>query len=248
MLGSSPSLSARVWKKITRQVVWQMNGENDSVMRTEPVGNGEYLVRDGECLSSIADDHGHFWETIWDDPANAEVKRARKDPNVLYPGDRLQIMPLRQQEQSKPSGQRYRFRRKGVPAKLNLRFLDNGEPRAGQPYSLDVDGALTTGQTDDDGNISIFIPCGARSAILSIGAEGNRMEYELDLGQINPIESLQGVQQRLESLGYPCGGATGELNGETVLAIMDFQSDNDIEITGELSDETRNQIQTRFGC
>lgn len=44
---------------------------------------GRAPVGDREALSS--------YRTIWDDAQNAELKRARVNPNVIFPGDRLFI-------------------------------------------------------------------------------------------------------------------------------------------------------------
>lgn len=92
-----------------------------------PKGSGDYVVREGDCVASIACDHGHLWETLWNDPANAALKNARKDPNVLLAGDRLTVMPLRLKHESRPTDQKHRFRRKGGPAKFRLRLMEEQE-------------------------------------------------------------------------------------------------------------------------
>ncbi|MGB9698788.1 MAG: LysM peptidoglycan-binding domain-containing protein [Thermodesulfobacteriota bacterium] len=47
----------------------------------------EYTVKQGDCLSSIGEKYGIFWEKIWNQPKNDKLKEKRKNPNILYPGD-----------------------------------------------------------------------------------------------------------------------------------------------------------------
>jgi N-acetylmuramoyl-L-alanine amidase len=44
-------------------------------------------VVQGDCVLSIAEQYGFFWETVWNHPSNAELKKKREDPAILYPGD-----------------------------------------------------------------------------------------------------------------------------------------------------------------
>lgn len=86
-----------------------------------------HKVKAGDCISSIAFNHGLFWETIWNDPNNSALKAERGDPNILKQGDVVHVPDLKLKEHSGATEQRHRFVRKGTPAKLRLRILE--EPK-----------------------------------------------------------------------------------------------------------------------
>lgn len=88
----------------------------------------DYEVERGDCMSSIAYEHGFFWETLWNDPGNSDLKSRRKDPNVLAEGDTVHIPDLRLKKESGTTERCHRFELKGVPAKLRLRVLEQPEP------------------------------------------------------------------------------------------------------------------------
>lgn len=46
-----------------------------------------HLVKQGECLSSIAAQYRFAWEQLWNLPQNRELRLKRKNPNILFPGD-----------------------------------------------------------------------------------------------------------------------------------------------------------------
>lgn len=98
----------------------------------------DHKVQQGECVSSVAFDHGFFWETIWNHPNNSELKFKREDPNVIRNGDVIHIPDLRVKEESGGTESRHRFRVNGVPAKLHLRFLEEKKPKKSQQSNPDV--------------------------------------------------------------------------------------------------------------
>ena len=214
---------------------------------TGPVGQGDHVVRPGECISSIARDVGQFWETIWNDPANAELKAARKDPNVLLPGDRLTIPKIKPRQESCAAEARHRFVRRGEPAEMHLRILEDGEPRANEPYTLEVDGQTFDGTTDGDGNVVLPIPGNARHARLVVGPSGDQVTYKLALGSVDPVSELSGVQGRLQNLGFDCGTPDGQMGPRTQAALRAFQRRNKLPVTGEPDDATRAKLEEVHG-
>lgn len=77
-------------------------------------------VTEGECLHSIAEHSGFYWETLWNHPKNAEVKKKRGDPDSIQPGDVIHIPSLRQKTCACPTEKVHRFRKKGPGKCLGL--------------------------------------------------------------------------------------------------------------------------------
>lgn len=203
----------------------------------------DYNVEPGDCISSIALNHGFFWETLWNHGSNSELKSKRQDPNILKEGDLVHIPDLTLKQESGATEQRHRFKRKGVPEKLRIRIEDEeGKPIANVPYKITIDGTHRHGTTDADGWVIESIPPDAQGGKLLVGKEGEEQEHELNLGHLDPIEELTGVQARLRNLGYDCA-VDGQLNEQTREALKHFQLEHSLDPTGEPDDATREHLQ-----
>jgi len=254
-------------------------GQSGPTTHDGPVGSGEYQVQPGDCLLSIAFEHGHVWETLWDHPSNSEVKQVREKPQLLVPGDLLHIPDLQLREESVATAAKHRFRRKGVPAKFILRLTertlreqdapaDSGDPPpppeeehevtpadatyefedkplANKRYSPVVDGNLTSGQTDGDGKIELTIPPNAREGRLTLepGTPAER-SFTIRLGHLDPISTRSGVVQRLSNLGYRVGSGDDE---SLRRALIQFQTAQGLDPTGELDDAVRDALEQTHG-
>jgi len=190
-------------------------------------------VKQGECLSSIADEYGFFWQTLWNHPNNANLKQIRKDPNTLMPGDRVHVPDKRLKEEKRPTSQMHKFRLLGVPTKLCLRLLLDDNPRANEPFTLDVEGTITRGTTSSSGKLEISIPPRAKTGKLTVGEGERATTYRLNLGNLNPHDQISGLQGRLKNLGYSNDRINGVLTPETKRAIAAFQTDIGLTVTGE---------------
>jgi len=212
------------------------------------VGSGDYVVNQGECLSSIAYRAGHLWTTIWNHPLNSELKKARRDPNVLLPGDRLFIPQLTAKECSCDSDTRHLFELRSVPVKLRLQFFKDDKPRAGESFRIEVDGrSVAEGQLDGQGKLEVSISPTAAGARVFVGEGQNATEYAFDLGGVDPVTEVSGIQQRLKNLGFNCE-PKGQFDEITRNALSLFQQLNGLGLTGECDEATRNKLQELHGC
>jgi N-acetylmuramoyl-L-alanine amidase len=203
----------------------------------------KHTVKQGECIESIAFEKGFFWETIWNDSQNAELKRNRKDPNVLFMGDEVFIPEKNEKTESCATKQRHRFRKKGVPSKFRLVLEDEqNQPRANLPYVLKIDGELFSGETDAEGALELQIPPNAKLGKLTVEADDDKEVYELNFGHIDPISEVSGIQARLNNLGYDCGPTDGKLCPATKEAISTFQEEHGLPVTGEPDEQTQQKL------
>lgn len=217
--------------------------------QTGPVGSGAHVVQPGECMSSIARATGHFWERLWNDAGNADIRQARQDPHMLLPGDRVTVPELVKKQEPGQTEMRHRFRRRGEPGLLRLVIRDADEPRGNQPYVLKFEDREFSGHTDPLGQLEQPMPPGARGATLVVGEGHEREEYELNLGHLHPIDSISGVQARLDNLGYDVGAVDGAMTESTIAALEEFCVSQGLEPSpeGRIDETVRNKLREVHG-
>ena len=208
----------------------------------------DHVVVPGDCMLSIAEYYGFYWETLWDHAANAQLKQQRQDPNVLEPGDVVKVPVGELREAAKSDGARHRFKKKANRAKVRIQVLDyEHRPRRNLKYAALLDGEAHSGTTDGNGYVEISAPPGARELRLEVTEDGETDLYEFELGHVDPVSTLQGVRQRLSNLGFDCA-VTGGLDAELKAALQEFQRRHKLPAAGELDDATRQKLKSVHGC
>ena len=228
-----------------------LKGEEEAaaaIRGTGPLGVGEHVVDQGERIPSIAEVTGHLWETIWKHPANEALKDARKDPNILLPGDKLTVPATCVKYEPGETETRHRFRLNGDPAVLRIRLLDDDEPIPNAAYVLTVDREYEySGDTDSTGLLCETIPVGARRGVLEVHTNAGQRVYELDLGYLDPVTEVTGVQQRLHNLGFSPGPIDGIYGPLTTAAMQRFQEARGMAETGKPDSFTIERLREDHG-
>jgi hypothetical protein len=210
--------------------------------KKRPVGQGDYVVKPGDCIESIAFEQGFLWQTLWNLPANAELKSNRQ-PNVLLPGDRVTIPQLQPYE--KPgcaTDQTHQFVLQGAKTQLHLRFLDDQQqPRAGIKYVLTVDGQKSSGALDGNGSLTQSIPSNASQGSIQLLTDPDPETYPLNFGHLDPNPAQTGIRGRLNNLGFSCA-SEGEMDADLRSALMKFKTSRNLPATGEADDATQQAL------
>lgn len=208
-----------------------------------------YTVRPGDCIESIAYEHGMLPQTIWQDSQNKEVRRKRKKSNLLLAGDKLFIPERRLIERSAKTERKHRYRRKAVPSKLHLVFEDENGPLVEKLYTMDIDGIVVHGITNYKGEVKHSIVPNAKFCKIRLGKEPDVIEYKIQLGHMDPINETNGVRLRLENLGYPCAVSSSreDIDSQLQAALTAFQEKMGLDVTGKIDQATMDALENEHG-
>lgn len=197
-------------------------------------------VASGDCISSIASEGGfHQWQTVWSAPENAAVRALRPNPNQLVPGDVVVVPDKQPRKAQRPAGARHTavIATRGTYLRLILRV----DEAVDWELTLD-DGKRVIGQLDSSADLLSVGPEGQLVASISPTAQtatlrlwparlppdqrtpGNAVVLPLELGRLEPVETLRGVQGRLRNLGDFAGPLDGLLTTETAEALRRFRA------------------------
>ncbi len=237
-----PDLDGREWAKSSSFA----EGQAVTLFKGPPkLKPGPYTVKQGDHIASIAADAGYVsWKTIWDDGKNASIK-AKRNPNVLYPGDVIEIPERQKREESAPTGEYSTFQTVGDPVQLKIVVLDwAGNPVVDTELDIDLDGGEKI-KTAGDGSVTkkTVDPQGQREGRLKV--QGH--ELGLKLGHLDPVEEFSGQVWRLNNLGYRAGEPADANDMDFKSAVEEFQCDNGLTVDGICGPQTQGKLKDVHG-
>ena len=216
-----------------------------------------HTVVQGEYLSGIAKMHGFSsYKVIWDHAQNAELKKQRQNPNVIFPGDQLFIPDKGTKQESGNTEQRHRFVLKTEKLKLRLVLEDFHEkPIVDAPCELRIEDETFPMTTDGQGRIEKDIEPGAHDASLTIKDPQTPISeilMPIKIGDLDPVDKESGQKSRLNALGYFAGPLEGKSEEENkamfLSAVEEFQCDHGLVVDGKCGPNTQAKLKQVHGC
>lgn len=208
-----------------------------------------HKVAQGEYLAKIAAKYGFADGTpIWGHAKNKQLAAKRKNPNVLFPGDIVFIPDKQEKEQGRATAQTHPFT---VPTRtLLLRLVVknvDGKPVANAKCVLEAGDTLYTLSTDGEGMIEKEIALAAERGKLTL--QGEKGDFLLKIGHLDPAEEPSGWQSRLKNLGYYDGPLNANADDPDLhSAIEEFQCDHDLSVDGVCGPTTQAKLREVHGC
>jgi hypothetical protein len=212
-----------------------------------------HRVVQGESLYAIAKKHGFpNWRVIYDDPANAELKKKRPNPQVLHPGDLVQIPDVPKEPHLKVPLDRRTVLTRTRQGFQSIRIVLLGHdrlPRMNADYTLTFSGGQLKGKSDGAGMVQEEIPVDAGD--LTLQADEDR--WILRVGFLNPLvndtddKGVEAAKARLKNLGYFVANVDAEAKKDFEAALLRFQEDRGLQKNGKLDDATRQALLTQHG-
>jgi hypothetical protein len=207
----------------------------------------KHVVRQGDCIASLAARYGISEDALLGRSGNDELKQLRKNPNILAPGDVVDVPDGLPDPLSLSVGSANPFKATIPQARVHVKVLDRaGQPVANRAYKLTVGARVIAGTTDGDGFVDAKVNVTAREVLLRIAMNEDGSDLvvlPLRLGHLDPVENESGQRQRLTNLGY--GGVGGQNKLEDV--VREFQTKEKLEVTGMVDENTQSRLEERHG-
>lgn len=115
-----------------------------------------------------------------------------------------------------------------------------GEGEGADPTELE----RREGNLDHEGKLHERIPQGVARVYLQIADR----RFELMLDEMPEVDTVEGVQERLNHLNYFVGRTDGELGRFTRQAVERFQRDHELSVTGRVDEATVARLRKEYGA
>ncbi len=215
-----------------------------------------HTVQQGETLNRIARQYKFIsGEKIYNHEDNAEFRELRNDPNVIYPGDQINIPDKEDKVVWGSTNQTHVFRvKRPVIETFRVRIQNkSGKPWVGKRVTLTVGGQSFDAPISGDGIVSIDLPNGDESGgelnvFMNSNSDQPTHTFEVQLGHLDPVQELSGVQARCNLLGFECGVADGIMGRKTRAGVKEFQAAHGLDVDGVPGPMTKGKLEEVYGC
>jgi len=209
-----------------------------------------YVVREGDYLTRIAHRFGLLPKDIWDDPKNAELKKLRKNPEVLQPGDVLRIpdAPTPALDISPGETLSVTATVPTVTLELSLGRDDIDAPGtnslAGLAYEAFTGHEVLTGTVGGDGLVKLEVPIDVHEVRVVVEEAG--VACLVRVGTMDPETERTGWHKRLSNLGF-LDQAIPDESFDLAPALRAYQRAKKLPITGLADEATRKALFDEHG-
>ncbi|MEO8451798.1 MAG: peptidoglycan-binding domain-containing protein [Gemmatimonadota bacterium] len=205
----------------------------------------EHVVFLGEHLARIAGFRGfRSYAPLWNDPANAALRRLRNNPNILAVGDNAHVPTLELREVDRPTEKRHRFRAELYPLVVRLTFKTwTDKPVPDQATDVVVDGKSVKFEAGP-GKLEFPVDSTSDRCLIKI----DKAEVSARVGFLQPVATVAGQRERLNNLGYRAGQADDPGNIDFRSAVEEFQCDQKLVVDGKCGSGTQNRLAAVYGC
>jgi hypothetical protein len=249
-----PKVDGRLWRVVGEHALEHKPDDGPPAPFGAPPADKDvdglvYRAQGGESASVLAHRYGVSPALL-----TAQDGRPPAVDQPLRQGEAVRVPALDRRRLEVSTDRLYIVHRMLVPFSLVLR-LRNGHhgPRPRVPYLLKLklaDGQQPPhreGRSDEQGRVVERIPPEATEGELVL-ADGSRAErLRLRLALPPSVDETEGLRERLDNLGFSCGGETGALGEKTRAALRWFQYALGWEPTGEADEATRAALRTLHG-
>jgi len=211
-----------------------------------------HKVKLGDCFSSVAKKHGFDdADTLYSHTANASLKSKRNNMHVLNPKDLIKIPDKAKKEMELTAESCSSITVKGIITELKIVLEDfAGVPLADTQYELDVEGIKFTGKTDGSGLLSHKIDAESVDAQIIVYLDADKkncLTWPLKIGCLVPHTETEGVQSRLNNLGYYCDNETGNIDDTTKLAVNAFKKNTGLADDDAIDQALKDKLLAVYG-
>jgi hypothetical protein len=222
-----------------------------------------HRVQPRECMARIAVRYAfRSGATIWEHDCNAPLRDAGRKPDLLWPGDRVQVLARDERFEEGETNRRHHFVVKTAERWLRLTLHDVfRQPLRETPYVMALPGRpVVSGATDGTGLLEEIIPPAATEATITAGD----YVWTVAIADLRPVEDVpdegrEGVLRRLRNLGCPARRdvvprGSSEASAEEERAEPTCDADvllHQLRVgwvaSGDLDDATRDAILAEYG-